>query len=473
MPIPPNTTALTATPLGSLPASLTQDASDGAGTTYDLWYSFVAPAGATVVGAWGFDSGLAYEPSGTIYRGPASAPTVVLGIDGVPNTPFQFPVTPGQLYLLKFSPSTNAQPSILALSVLVAPEGTPAAGNILIMDDTAGFPLTILSDTTDYTVVAYVDSFASGEQADSLQAAGVILAYDGGIPSGVVVVNPTNTFILYNASFTPIATIPRLNASPGMVRSNPVLGKFYIASAGLPSGPPTQIRSVDPVGTLGAVQTIGGSTLNAIAPNNNETILYYTREDLTGSHPPIPIKRWDLVNQVGLSDFIVGVDQYTTGDLLVLADGSILVSYFRVSTSDFYVKRYDAAANLLTTYAFGTTGINETIPRLGYGPDATSFWVWLHFPDGISHQLLVDVPTGATRKTRLQMEYEDGFYAGNETATPHARFGMSFSCPIFVYPQVTTPIPPPAEGPPACPLGFSVGDSGGPVARIPWTSEDA
>src|SRR6266699_906565 len=98
MPAPTNISALTATPLVTLPATATQTV-DFAGTTYTVWYSFIAPADCVVIGAFAFGDLTVYKPTIFPYSGPASAPVSVLGI-AAQNFPIQFPVTAEQTYYL-------------------------------------------------------------------------------------------------------------------------------------------------------------------------------------------------------------------------------------------------------------------------------------------------------------------------------------------------------------------------------------
>src|SRR5688500_16232274 len=103
MPAPTNTSATTATDLGTLPASVSQNVHDS-GTTYEVWHKFTAPAGVTVVGVFGFGDLTTYRPTIRPYNGPAGAPTALLSI-GAENKPIQFPVTPGTEYFLKCTPN--------------------------------------------------------------------------------------------------------------------------------------------------------------------------------------------------------------------------------------------------------------------------------------------------------------------------------------------------------------------------------
>ena len=464
MPVPPNTTALTATAI-TLPAHWSQDASDGAGTTYDLWFTFTAPAGAVVIGAWGFSSvAAAYQPTIVPYVGPASSPTQILGINAI-NVPIQFPVTPGSTYLIQLQHNTNTPPATMTLDVLVAPTTVGTTGDILVPDETAdGFPLPVLSGTADYTVKQFLPGLVEGQQGDLMTPSGDILMYDSFVGLN---------FVLYDPTITPIATIASMNGGTGLVRGNRTLNAFYIANIGthIPAVG-VQARSVSMTGATGPVHSISGTTIGmtALCPNNAGTILYWA--GFSGSLSS-QIKRWDLVNDVALSDLVGAVASNVAGDILVMTDGTLLVMYYTQTFSSAFVRHYDATGTTLNTYTLTTTAV--TAPRLAYAlDDPNSFWAWTHATvgtDPVSRFLNIRVSDGAILTTRNQMEYEAGAYTGAVTATPRARFGNAQSCPFFILPAA--PIPPPTPGPAACPIGLGVGASGTSVCVVPWTSENA
>src|SRR5688572_6253734 len=114
MPAPTNTAATSAISLGTLPASVSQDV-HFSGTTYEVWYTLTAPAGATVIGFFGFGDLSVYRPTTLVYTGPAASPVAYLGL-GAQNKPFQFPVTPGTEYFFKVTPNGgNPSPAILLI----------------------------------------------------------------------------------------------------------------------------------------------------------------------------------------------------------------------------------------------------------------------------------------------------------------------------------------------------------------------
>ena len=97
-------------------------------------------------------------------------------------------------------------------------------------------------------------------------------------------------------------------------------------------------------------------------------------------------------------------------------------------------KRYTAAGAVLNTYSFGSNH-RSLLPRMAYAlDDPVSFWMWNHpdTPAGFSLFHNVRVSDGVVLTTLTVAEFEGGVYEPAASATPTARFGMSFSCPFLV-----------------------------------------
>jgi hypothetical protein len=163
---PTNTSFLTATELGSLPASTSQNVHDS-GTTYEVFHKFTAPAGAVVVGVFARGDLSVYRPTVRVYVGPAASPIQILGIAAL-NKALQFPVTPGLEYFIKSTPNAgNPTPAALQVDVEVAPNDAPQRGDALINDDSDGFAAVMISPTTG-DIRRFVAPFPAGEAGDSL-----------------------------------------------------------------------------------------------------------------------------------------------------------------------------------------------------------------------------------------------------------------------------------------------------------------
>src|SRR6187402_317415 len=127
MPAPTNVSALLATDLGTLPASVTQTVDFG-GTTYTVWYKFT-PDTTGVVSVFGYGDASVYKPDTRVYLGPASAPVAYLNVAAGDNQPILFPVTGGVEYFLRFQTNIgNPTPASLAIAAQMAPTGELAAG---------------------------------------------------------------------------------------------------------------------------------------------------------------------------------------------------------------------------------------------------------------------------------------------------------------------------------------------------------
>lgn len=416
---PANTTFGTAVNISSLPYDFTQTDINDAGTNYTVYYRFIAPSNSRVIGAWGFSGniGAGYQPTLRVYNGPVGSPTQVTAAAGQ-NIPIQVPVVAGQEYFLEFTKNVNsAGPESLRIRAEVAPLNSPAVGNIIVNDDTDGYPLCILSHLADNTVINFVDNMPSGEAGD-------ILA------SGVMALEDTASIHIFNSIFGSIVNVAY---APGTIRVRACRAteRFW---CGLSNNPSTVVvNSLTPTGVLGSTHTLTGNTLlESLAANNAETILYHAAVGFG-----VPVKRWDLTNNVQLSDLAALVANYQIPDILNLADDTVVALYYNSSTKDVQAKHYSAAGATLNTYSLGAqTG--TTKPRMAYALDnPNSFWIWTHSSSGgLGGSIFrnVKVSDGSILTTRLQQEYEGGAYNGPQTATPAARFGNSFSCPFFIYP---------------------------------------
>ena len=440
---PANTTAATAIVIPALPYSTTQRV-DAGGTTYSVWYSLVVPDCVTLLGIVAYGTP-PYTPRVEVYVGPASAP--VVGNDSGDNTAIEVPVVPGTEYFLRFVTNTgNPTPALLSLSVTAGPHGTAPAGLLVIADDTPGYPAIVIDATTG-TVLRSVYPFPAGEEGDSLPGGTVLMAdpYD------------TDTFRLYGPTFALIASIPFLGIDYARVRATPAAGLYYIADGGSGATPPT-VGTVTPTGTLGATTWTlpAGGEMGALAGNNTGTILYYT-------HPytDATLRRWDLVNDVGLSPLVAAITDHVVPDILMLADGSIVVGYYNhLGSHNYTVKRYNASGTVLNTYEFGSNF--SMVPRLGYSLTAGAFWVYSQPStgtyDGYARLFEVRASDGVILTTLTVPQYGGGAYALPITGATPVPFGVSPSCPIF---PLWSPLPACGEAPP---------DEGGPgpLAWIEW-----
>lgn len=423
MPAPTNTSALTATDLGTLPASVTQTVDFG-GTTYTVWYKYTATDTDAVIGLFGYGDAT-YAVRTRVYNDPSgsfSARIIDTGVGADANRAVQFAVSAGTTYYVSFAPPAgNPSPAVLTLEAESFAQQTAAAGFLAVPDDTPGFPLTLINTGTE-AVERFVSPFPAGEAGDVLD-------------NGIMLVTDLDAvgLALYDTQFNVITTIssvdPKTNG--GAIRTCQGTQRFWVLYG---SGTTRFVRSVDDDGTLGTPHTLTAITdVACIAVQNDESVLYHCASSSSAIH------RWDLVNDVALSDLVANTANYQTFDLLVLGDDSIVASAIKTSaTVDVQAKRYDSSGTLLNTYNFGSAQSFPagTLPRLAYASaDPTSFWIWTHPSGADAGKSLfqeVTVATGAIATSVQLREYETGVYEGTATATPDARFGNSFSCPFWV-----------------------------------------
>jgi len=413
---PTNTSFATAVTIAAFPCDITQtDINDG-GVNFTVFYRFVAPLSARVIGAWGFSGniGSGYRPTIFPYTGPAGAPVAVLGI-AAQNKPIQFPVNPGIEYFLEFRKNLdNAGPNQVRVRCEVAPLGNPAPGDILVNDDTPGFPMWIGTPTTNNETRNFVKDMAAAEAGDI-------------VPTGRLLLEEAsdNSVRLYETvNFTQLFNSGTLTGTL-RIKSNADRNLFYV---GRYTGGQAFYRTITPAGVMsGEVTLTGEDQIDGLCANPSNLILYMAEFGSAGA-----IRRWDIPGVTFLSNLAAGIANYQIPDIQVLADGTILALYHNLVSQDVNIKRYSAAGAVLNTYSLGVqTG--TTKPRMAWAFDSpTSFWAWTHTNTGTSIFTNIRVSDGTVLTTRNQQEYESGVYNNPETATPVTRFGNSFSCPFMI-----------------------------------------
>jgi len=422
----------TAINISSLPYLAAQDVTDyETGINHTVWYKYTAQAADLLVGMWGygyFTYGQ-YRPELRVYTVPIATPVPYLSISAV-EKPVQFPVVVGTTYYFEFSPTgADVIPAFLSIEGERTVNLPLLRGSILVNDDTQGFPLIVLSsaDGDNYNVRSAIDFVPAGEAGDVL-------------PSGVSLWSDAwnSNLQMYDASFNLITTIASDIGFTISIRGNRGNNLFYVAR--FAGSWHWTVTAYDETGAV--VDTwdllLTGQGLDGLAASNDGTILYFSQMDAL-----TPIRRWDLVNNIALSDLAATAAGGNT-DILVLDDDSIVVANFNYGTGNFTVRRYDPSGTLLNTYNFGDVDFPAgTPPRLAYAADFSprSFWVWFHLTIGdsqISRFQHVLVSDGSILASVDSAEYEGGIYEGTATPNPDARFGNSFSCPFVVFTQGET-----------------------------------
>jgi hypothetical protein len=405
---------------------------------YTVYYKFVAPARAKVIGAFSFSNhiGSGYRPTCRPYN---SVPYRLLGgvhlISGQ-NKCIQFPVTAGGLYYLELLKNIDsAGPESLRIQVEVAPALGISAGAMAISDDNSGgYPIAILSTTTGKVVDFYPETVAMERGAILHLGDGEILFTD----------DENDKLLLFSPTLTPVSIIDQ---DYDHISSNKV-DTFYVGTPNGGVGGKAAVTTISKIGGVGAkIWTFPSVGLTTLVPNNGETILYYSGPI---SSTITTIKRWDLVNDIALTDFVasLGSSYILLDEMLVLEDDSVIAGYEKttggVST---IIKRYKASdGSVLNTYDLGSVAGNDG--RLAYALDhPNSFWVWLKLRNlAISRFMNIKVSDGSTISQFDIAQFTGGRYDPDETATPIDRFGTAESCPFLILIGTTGPTITPFSG---------------------------
>ncbi len=405
MPAPTNITALMAVDIGTtLPYSTSQTGIHDAGTTYEVWYSYVAQPDDVVIGVFGFGDLVTYLPRSWVYTGTAAAPTVYLSMDpaGI-NVPIYLPVTPGETYFFRFVPNAgNPNPATLTLSIVLHDEQTAPVGSIAVNDDAAGFPLALLTSSgSDVEVLRYVQDIAAGEQVGVL-ANGTIALSD----------SVTEVIKIYSADYTELATVP---ATGGLLTSNKV-ETFYTYTFDT-----DVLAKFTASGVIDQSWSITPGTVSAIGVSPDEEVLYYFNQAVSTI-----IKRWDLVNDVALAD-LVTVAGRLVKDMVVLDSGALVVAD---STNDVLLQLNGTTGATLQSDAL----VSSLDDRLTRGLTEATVWVWNKQNVGDDEEDFKEIrlSDGATLQTIHGYLFSAGVYRGTATATPGARFSNSNSCPLWI-----------------------------------------
>lgn len=418
---PSNTSFATAISIPSFPYDTTQDVSDG-GVNYTVYYKFTAPSNGLIF-FFGYGASLAggYTVQTNAYLGPAGAPTgLIFGHD---DRPIQLQVTSGQEYFLEFEKRNDLPLAIISISGEFLAQQALQAGDFIINDDTDGFPAIVVSYGGSYSVVASFGGVVAGEAGDATDDN--IMAFSD---------EWNNTLVIYDADFNELNSLDTTSLGTPFIRT--MNGeKFYVGFD--PAAGDVRVRDVLDDGTFGAVDFYldSNTSIRGIAPNNDETILYFANSAHSSA-----VKRWDIVNDLPLSNFVSGFANEYVVDILVLSDDSIVILYNRLAGDAFtnYIRRYNAGGTLLTTFEYTSENPANTFPRLSFNADRSNFWLMAHedsgtsvsYGSGITKIIQFDLATGLQTTLLRYAQYEAGAYTGPVSADP-PQFGVSFSCPLI------------------------------------------
>lgn len=447
-----NETEATATDIGALPAGDTpaviSQALTGLYHGY-LWWKYTAIAGDTVLGVYCQETPgpvtnlrpqFEIRLAGTDYLG---------GLYGAEfrqdRGPVQFPVTAGTTYYVKVNPFTDVAASF-QLEVYRHVNADAPEGSLLIPAD-AGYPATILSATD---AVAPVLRFLAGSDG---------LVYIIHAANRAIWRDPAVGFRIYDTTtFAQIATVSLPHGIVTGVSSHFLVVDFIEYG----SPPPSTLRQVFFDGTIGTTWALPFIQVYALGASVAGTLLYYYAADpdfnAVGSSV---IRRFNLTSGTPMTDFLpargyvdafaIPRDYAVMHNLLVLADNTVLVGYWRQTLAyvvpdgldDIFIEHRSAAGALLRTYNFGrgyfavADGIaNSVYGLLCLGPDdQTSFWLWQRMQitytaggDGFRSRFTqVRVSDGAILADLWADQFFSGMWDGAPVHTPIARFGHAYN----------------------------------------------
>ncbi len=448
-PFPANALPTTATVVSSLPFSTTQLVSVG-GVTPAIWYQYTALADG-MLALWMYGDLTIYKPQVDVYLAPGTT-TVYMGVGASPaggslTEPMQFPVRGGETYLFRARLSLPAvSPSTLTVRVeLFAPSANAPRESIAINDDGGliprgdgtddTFPLALLSTTADYTPLKYIFSFPSGETGDCLNT-GVSLVSNDDESGPPRLIGFDSTFAQLFSNLFPSNFVQD-------IRANRTLGKFFVLFVAGTSPFDFKVSRVAPSGAVEFTTSgIVHAGLACIATSPDGTICYFC-----ANANPSYIGRWDMVNDVALTNLVSGlsVNAFTAvHNMLCLEDGSVIAL---VSTPTYVIRRYSSAGTLLNTYTAASLGVdylNGADSRFAYSVDAGTFWyrnLENADADGIlrGYFIKIDVATGTVLTRVRDMPYSVGDSLSNpKIPTLPALFGYSESCTFWVLPVGTS-----------------------------------
>ena len=397
--MPGNTTALTAYHIATW-GDTTEDVLFAGGPNYEVWFSYTAKPGEICLGIWSkAPQASAYNPIFKMFTGPASAPVDFFAPLNA-NIPTYVGVTAGTTYYFRVRQAAVATPdSVLTFSLRQAPTGSIAAGTPFVPDVSLGFPAAAFNPTSG-AIIRYLP-INPGETGISLPTGEMM--FDNSLTA--------NNIVIYDTSLSVIGTVAVDLVGHGQISTDWV-DKFYI---GYGSGGNRFIKKTDNVGTVLHTWSLGAGTVRAGAPNAAGTIYYYTTaEGVAGA-----IKRWDLVNDVGLTDLVAAGADLLRRDMVVLADGTILMDYNGKAI------RYNTSGTVLNTYTLAN------LDRIQRDPlDDTIFWSWQQTANTHTYSK-IRISDGVVVSSFIK----DVFIDGESQAVPADvmdRFGVSWSCPVVL-----------------------------------------
>ena len=292
---------------------------------------------------------------------------------------------------------------------------------------------------------------------------------------------------LYNPNFTLITYVTGIKGvlSPAPVATD---GTYFYIAGYFPADLVYKIFKVDSTGTIlyTKVTTIDASPrqIQSIAVNSDASILYYSKYDLSGGGTFVdePLKRWDLTNNVALSDLVAEEAGVSFQDLLCqLSSGDIITHANNSAGTSMSVRRYNSSGVLQTTYTVSTTlPATAGVDHLALDRGQTHFWVWFQTDASGRNQFRKYLISSGALISTISDTYswaegksEDSTAAGS---APTYYFGPEDSCPFLVLDAPAAPTNTltviKVTNPTGSPQSFGFTASGGAISPTSFNLQD-
>lgn len=343
------------------------------------------------------------------------------------NYPVIVAFVPGTYYF--YATYFNATPLAQNVAIDVQKWTQPAeipSGALIISDDRGVLPSAVL-DTATWDFLGFMPGVPAGEAAFTDDASGSTLMentfgadfYPYEDPPGFVLFGPdwTKTWALTQAS------------SPSVITGNGA-GKFYVGN--ITPHPSTSTRYIKGInvstpaldGTSWVVDVPSLYDLFGLAVSPDESTFYYSAADSGIAEKKV--RRWDVGSNTALSDLATSATHEPVREILAMADGSILVSWYKTDFTAF-VRRYDPSGSVLGTVDLFDAHSPEM--RMWHDTDPDHFWIWIKKEPNVSVFRKIRASDMTVIVTSPDIPwFVSGLLGSHESVAPAARFGHSFSC---------------------------------------------
>lgn len=352
-------------------------------------------------------------------------------VSSTANRGVQFPVTKNHVIGFEALRNGAVTPATVIVSVIKCLNRPIAAGSFAINDDTVGLPLIFLDHTQTYPI-GWLLGTPAGEGLDALPSGIAAMLNDDDTGDTLQIINGQT--VLSTVSLLPEVNYKRVSSDQQHT--------FYLGQSSFSGTAKARIITVSDGGTIGATTWgLPVSGMQALGVNTAGSLAYWCESNANNK----AIRRFDLTNNIALTDLTAGIANYALGkDILVMADSTVVVMHAKGSaTVDANLHHYAADGTLLHTVNFGSNLSSLGDIRLARALEDGHVWVWLHLssPAGFDQFQRVRLSDGTVVETRPAtsdglngpgaVQYETAKYVPTATDTP-VRLGHSESCGFYL-----------------------------------------